>query len=454
MMIKDLESGAADRHNLVCLVVVFLYAAILVSATQAFAAAGYDRSGPWWKKVPRPLFGMAYTPEPSDYNNTAPEGDPKRTSCPQPAMCKYFDTDFANKDFSALWGPSGRNDLGTIRTRLKMNFIALYDWVGGFCRDHTPFLDAAWNGGTKPLMVTIPISNYNVATAFDPLTVSNIRSILYQAYGLNASGAGTPKINPAVSMWRIGNEVQRNGIPPANAAEVAKIIVNFEKDKRIPVDQQLVFTSDADFVLLDGKPAGIARLLALKAAFINAGLSDIWYKRYIASFNTINDASFIDNYVKSVFPAQDDFKQGKGLSLFFTEYGQNSKEACDYIKKTTDPTLNCNLLADQNKAQAQYNKAEFQVGSALAKTAITSGTGYFYGFAVFQWQDAFWKCPAEYSSGMRCTQSLFGIQTVGAKTMDGQIPGGACGLRPATYPVNKLDPKPVFNEIPGALGVK
>ena len=451
--IQNAKSKAPNRCNVSPLIVgILLCGVIFLSAAQALA--GYDRSGPWWKLVPRPLLGMAYTAEPSDYNNKAPMDSPKRTSCPQPFKCKYFDSDFANSDFSALWGSPGRNDLSTIRTVLKMNFITLYDWSGGFCRNHTPFLNAAWNGGKNPLMVTIPISNYNVQTAFDPVTRSNIRSILFQAYGLDANGSGTPKINPAVSMWRIGNEVQFNGIALKNAAEVAKIIENFEKEKRIPAGQQLVFTSDIDFRILNNQPPGISQLLALKAAFINAGLSDIWYKRFIASFNTKNPAPFIENYVKNVFPRQGDFSQGAGLPLFFTEYGQNSKEACDYIKANVNPKLNCSLLADQNKAQAEYDAAEFKVGSALAKTAQNSATGYFYGFAVFQWQDAFWKCPAEYTNGKWCTESLFGIQTVGPKTMDGQIAGGACGLQRTTYPVNKLQPKPVFNQIPGALGVK
>ncbi len=229
-------------------------------------------------------------------------------------MCKYFDTDFANSDFSLLWGSPGRNDLDTIRTGLKMNFIALYDWSGGFCRNHTPFLNAAWNGGTNPLKVTIPISNFNVQTAFDPVTRSNILSILYQAYGLNANGGGTPKINPAVSMWRIGNEVQKNGIAPKNAAEVAKIIVNFEKDKRIPNNQQLVFTSDVDFGILNSQQPGIFQLLALKAAFINAGLSDIWYRRFIASINTTKPRPVHRQLRQKCLPASGRFQPGQRLA--------------------------------------------------------------------------------------------------------------------------------------------
>ncbi len=435
----------------VTLVAAFcICAAIFASANQALAA-GYDRSGAWWSKVPKPLFGMAYTAEPSDYNNTAPLGNPARNVCPQPNACKYFDSDFANSDFSLLWGSgtNGRNDLGAIRN-LGMNFIALYDWSGGFCREHAPFLNAAWNSGTNPLMVTIPISDFNLTSVFNPVTQANILSILYEAYGLDQNGNGTPQINPAVSMWRIGNEVQLHGIALANAAEVAKIIINFEADKSIPDNQKLVFTSDVDFGIHGSQPPAISQLLALQSAFSNAGLSDIWHTRYIASINTTNPASFIENYVQNVFSNQGDFNTGAGLPMFFTEYGLDSNEACKYEKSTHHPNLDCNSISDENKAQAEYEKAEFQAGAALAKNSPTSS--FFYGFSVFQWQDAFWNCPNRYANGTSaCTESLFGIQTVGPKTTDGQISGGRCGLQATTYPVNTLDQKPIFADIPGAI---
>lgn len=428
--------------------VLLLCAAIFVSATQALAA-NYNRAGAWWTRVPDPLFGMAYTAEPSDYNNSAPMGSPERTSCPFPDACKYFDSDFTNADFSLLWGPSGRNDLGTIRG-LGMNFIALYDWAGGFCRDHKPFLDAAWNGGKNPLMVTIPISDTKVQNAFEPSGKADILSILYQAYGLDPNGNGTPNISPAASMWRIGNEVALHHIELNRVVQVVKIILNFEAEKGIPDNQKLVFTSDVDFGVQRGQPPGIAQMLDLQKAFNDAGLSDIWHTRFIASINTKNEAPLIQNYVTNVFPNQSDFSQGSGLPLFFAEYGLNSKEACEYIRDTTHQRLDCNSIADQNKAQAEYEKAEFETGAALAKNPPTSS--FFYGFSVFQWQDAFWKCPHEYVKGKTgCTESLFGIQTVGKQTATGNIAGGPCGLQPTTYPVNALDPKPIFSEIPGAL---
>src|SRR5215472_16828568 len=117
------ESTASKNYR-VSILVVLAIATVSMSAADAFAQ--YDRSGPWWSKVQRPLLGVAYTAEPSDYNLTS-------NVCPSPSTCKYFDSDFTNEDFSLLWGPAGRDDLDAIR-KLKMNFIALYDWVGGFCR--------------------------------------------------------------------------------------------------------------------------------------------------------------------------------------------------------------------------------------------------------------------------------------------------------------------------------
>jgi hypothetical protein len=259
------DSMNTENHYLSILVALVI-ASIFIPTKDSFAQ--YDRSGPWWGKVQRPLLGVAYTAEPSDY-------DLSSNVCPNPSTCKYFDSDFTNADFSLLWGPAGRNDLDAIR-KLKINFIALYDWAGGFCRNHKPFLTAALNNGSNPLMVAVPISDTKVATAFDPVEVTDIRTILYEVYGLDTSGNGTPTLNPAVAMWRIGNEVQLHQIHLANAVQVAKIIVDFENEKHIVDRDKLLFTSDVDFGILNGQPPGISQLIALQQAFINAGMSDIW----------------------------------------------------------------------------------------------------------------------------------------------------------------------------------
>jgi hypothetical protein len=301
--------------------------------------------------------------------------------------------------------------------------------------------------------VTIPISNFNVREMGSQ--TPNILSILYQAYGLDAQGNGTPNISSAVSMWRIGNEVEHSGIPAANAAKVAKIIVDFETQKNIPDSQKLVMTSDVDFGVKNGRAPGIQQVLALQRQFIDAGLSAIWYTRFIVSINTVNPASDINKFVTKTFPNQGDFTQGDALPMFFTETGRNGKEACEYIRDTKDRSLNCRTLADQNTGQDQFDTDVFKAGTALVSATDGALKSYFYGFSVFQWQDAFWKCPRDYknnyANGGACTESTFGIQTVGDLTMNAPITNNNCGLQGGTYPVNVLAPKPIFSDIPGTV---
>jgi hypothetical protein len=165
--------------------------------------------------------------------------------------------------------------------------------VGGFCRDHKPFLDAAWNNDDHPLMVTIPVSDTNVADVFNPVYHGQHSHDSFpgpwarrqwQRHSTNTSGR---------RLWRIGNEVQLHQIPLENAVQVFKIIVDFENEKGISDNQKLVFTSDVDFGVLGGQPPGIFQLLALKQAFVDAGMSDIWYTRFIASINTKNEGPLI-----------------------------------------------------------------------------------------------------------------------------------------------------------------
>jgi hypothetical protein len=400
-----------------CLVLIASFATASfqsLSAQNKPTAATYDRSGPWWQIVPRPLFSMAYTPEPSDYG--------AQFTCPFPDGCKYFDSDFYNSDFNLLWGPNGRNDLQTLSS-IHSNNLHLYDW--STCRDHIPFLNYASQNG---LTVWVPFSNYNVSDPYDPVRRANIENIFREVYGLDASNNGRKTPNPGVILWGIGNEYDINGYPAAFVAQVARIVVDMENAAGIADANKLIFTSPVSFAIRDGKPPAIQQILDLQTAFINAGLSDIWYTRFMASTATTNDAPFMQNYITSTFPNSGDFSSGDGLALFLSEYGANGQDACLFYH-ANDPA--CREPSQQqlrDQSQADYNAAEFQVGVELARSAPTSQTGYFYGFSVFQWQDAFWKCP-----GTICTESQFGIQRKSTQLTEGTIGGGKCGIPVNTY---------------------
>lgn len=110
----------------------------------------------------------------------------------------------------------------------------------------------------------------------------------------------------------------------------------------------------------------------------------------------------------------------------------------------------------KNRKQDAFDSQLFKAGTNLVSTTTSNPDlkSYFFGFAIFQWQDAFWKCADEYKKypeGKACTESTFGIQTVGDKTMTGTITNRNCGLLGGTYPVNAFEPKPIYGDIPGSL---
>ncbi len=408
----------------VCRALPLLLTLLFLAGVSRASAQTYDRSGPWWRVVPRPLHSVAYTPEPADYD--------AKFTCPYPDGCKYFDSDFYNADFKLLWGPGGRNDLKTLR-EIHVNNLHLYDW--STCRDHKSFLKHAEDNG---LTVWVPFSNYNVSDPFDPARRANIENIVREIYDLDQRNNGRKTHHGAAVIWGIGNEYDINGYPAANVAQVARIVVDLENAAGIPDSEKLVFTSPVSFAALNGKPAAIQQILALQKAFIAAGLSDVWYKRFLASAATTNDAAFMRNYIDHTFPAAGDFSKGEGLPLFLSEYGANGEDACLLLHHGDSACKAPEHQSLRDRSQQEYNAAEFKVATALDNTAAASKTAYFYGFSVFQWQDAFWKCP-----GTICTESQFGIQKRGAHLTEGTVAGGKCGI-PAgrfKYPVVQLEHK-------------
>jgi hypothetical protein len=408
---------------------------VLVPLSALAQGPVYSRQGPWWARIPHPLLSMAYTPEPSDYG--------AQFTCGFPDGCKYFDSDFYNSDFALLWGPGGRNDLGTLQS-IHANNLHLYDW--STCRDHIPFLNYAAQNG---LTVWVPFSNYNVSDPYDPARRANIQNIVREVYGLDANNRGRKTPSPGVILWGIGNEYDINQYPADNVAQVARIVVDLENAAGIPDSEKLVFTSPVSFAIVGDDPPAIKQILDLQTAFIAAGLSDVWYNRFLASAATTNDAAFMQNYITNTFPAQGDFSRGAGLALFLSEYGANGEDACKFYNPNTGNL--CTAPGNQalrDDAQNEYNAAEFKVGIALSNAPSSSATGYFYGFSVFQWQDAFWKCPGE-----NCTEAQFGIQRKGTPRTEGTIGGGRCGIPKNTfkYPVVNLVPKAAWQSTVNAF---
>lgn len=224
--------------------------------------------------------------------------------------------------------------------------------------------------------------------------------------------------------------------PPTSAprADVVKIIVDYENSLGITDADKLLFTSPISFAVFDRRDApGIAKLQELKEAFRAAGLEDIWYTRFVASLNPFSDGKFMDNYLKTTYP-DNMSSNGTTLPLFFSEFGQNADDACGQLGG------DCSTQFLRNAAQAKYETA--QINSVLPYAKIPGG--YFYGFAIFQWQNEFFKTGPEAQWGV--VELEQGKPPTGTATIPG---GGPCGIptNRFKYPIDQLTQKPNFSAI-------
>jgi hypothetical protein len=234
-------------------------ALLLVGPLQPGTALGQAAIPPELTKL-RPIKGVAYDPKPSDFPL---DGAP-------PAA--YFDSDFFNRDFTAMWGDAGdgsRKDLDIIKNTAGLNFIHLYNWNPQ--RDHTSFLDAAEARGLK---LWIPISNFTAQVVVGDIcgtcgkkgyqaAFKIIEGIFDQIY------RGTTTPHAAAALWGIYNEYDINPIDPETVAFAIQSILTLEKQKGIPPANRLPITvvvSDAMFAR-DGRNGRTrAQLAALERA--------------------------------------------------------------------------------------------------------------------------------------------------------------------------------------------
>lgn len=210
----------------------------------------------------RPMKGIAYSPAPSDDAQMHGHG-----MTPNPNMT-YFDTDFYNDDFMALWSnvdvnmQSGRNDLDTMKNA-GINFLHLYNWNGAYGdaewgRDHNRFLDAANEKGIK---VWMPISNYTHQIINNQVGPENWRPRGYADAYKNIKGIfdavyrGGKTPHPAVVMWDIYNEYDitdagKNPYDPAEIAFIAQAIITLENEAGISKENRLPITSPTSAALM------------------------------------------------------------------------------------------------------------------------------------------------------------------------------------------------------------
>ena len=205
----------------------------------------------------RPIKGIAYDPKPSDFFQLA-----------------YFDSDFFNSDFTAIWGDDGnagsRRDLEVFQDA-GLNFLHLYNWNAQRV-NHTTFLDAA---NTRGIKVMVPISNFTAQTIEGVVPDCPTCPLGYQAAFNLVKGIfdqvylGTTTPHPAAAMWGIYNEYDLNKINPVDVAFVVQALLTLEDQAGVPAANRLPITSPVSDATWDvDHRAGLSRAQA--AAFQRA----------------------------------------------------------------------------------------------------------------------------------------------------------------------------------------
>lgn len=293
----------------------------------------------------RPFIGMNYQPSPSNYN-----------SLPPPPV--YFDSDFWNADFPALWGDTantqgvvGRDDISKIRTA-GCNLIKGYNYDP--LRNHSSFLEYC---DDHDLKVFIPISNFFIDGGGTPEETAPIiqDAITY----------------PSVIGITIGNEL----IGMQNAQAIAQI---FSMIVALDTQNKLVCTSPLQVF----DPTGLTfpeMATTIQTAIASIGLLSQYNSKWFHSANVYPPIPI------DVFLATWQTSIHGDLPLMFTEYGRWSSEG--------------EML--QADSITQQNSGIFGLSGRKYAT--------FLGACLFEWSDELWK-PATSENTAEQEQS-FGITT-------------------------------------------
>jgi hypothetical protein len=435
-------------------------ASLVIAAALAAASALAQSSIPPNLTQLRPIRCIAYDPKPSDFFQNA-----------------YFDSDFFNSDFTAIWGddgqPGARKDLATF-ARARLNMLHIYNW-NAQRTNHTAFLDAANQQGIK---VMIPISNFTAQTitgTTDCPTCPNgyqaafnlVQGIFNQVY---VGGSTTP--HPAAAMWSIYNEYDLNGYDPANVVFVVQALLTIENQAGIPAANRLPITtpvSDATWqqaarssrpfqlrAALDraaqqwlaanpGKadsdlPGAVLAIMAIsntlsdsqtktsyESSFdsgpvtVSSVPADFWKTRWIASSNPFRVGTALTDFLtnpaqfQSAWPGTTNFNTLP--PLFFAEMGFSQKDAGFDLAR-----------------QASVVLGQIQATAPLARNASSTPQGYFLGSCFFQhtFVDAS-KFEAFDTTG-----------SFSARSASSTAPCPACGQG---WRVDALTPLPVWNSV-------
>ena len=331
--------------------------------------------------------GVTYSPTPTDYTGSG--------------AGTYYDSDFCNDDFQALWGKDssgvGREDVKHISQMLGAKYIRLYDWNTPQQRNHKPFLNECNKYGIK---VLVPISNYFVGL-YDQGQSSEADGFIKDIVGELVTDG---KFHPAVVMITVGNEPELNNKSTNAVVQAIEAVIKAQVALGVTDANMMPISVPEDFGTY-GEPSkpGIVRLKTVRdaiAASTYLSGKNFLTTMYVAAMQTSNPGTDVTTWLNGTFPAAfpNDY-------VIFTELGRDD------------------ITAGGPAAQATFDKAvwEAAVGSSNKKAL---------GGCIFSFTNQNFKTGTEAAYGMNTKTP----SAVVAHTKSG-----------APYPVDTLTPKPVYN---------
>ena len=331
--------------------------------------------------------GVTYSPTPTNYTGSG--------------AGTYYDSDFCNDDFQALWGKDssgvGREDIKNIAQKLGAKYVRLYDWNTPQSRNHKPFLDECNNYGIK---VLVPISNYFVGL-YDQGQGSEADGFIKEIVGeLVTSG----KFHPAVVMITVGNEPELHGKSTSAVVKAIEAVVKAQEQLGVTDTDMLPISVPEDFGTY-GEPTkpGIVRLQTVRdaiAASTYLSGKNFLTTMYVAAMQTSNPGTDVTKWLNETFPDAfpDDY-------VILTELGRDD------------------ITAGGLSEQAAFDKKAWEA-------VIGSSNNKALGACIFSFTNQNWKGGTEAAYGMN-TKTHSSIVAYTKSNQD--------------YPVDTLTPKPVFN---------
>lgn len=329
--------------------------------------------------------GVTYSPTPTDYTGSG--------------VGTYYDSDFCNDDFQALWGEGQfyRGDIKNIAQMLGAKYIRLYDWNAPPARNHKTFLNESNNYGVK---VLVPISNYFVGL-YDQGQSSEADGFIKD---IVAELLTNGKFHPAVAMITVGNEPELQGKSTSAVVKAIEAVVKAQEQLGVADADMLPISVPEDFGTY-GEPTkpGIVRLQTVRdaiAASTYLSGKNFLTTMYVAAMQTSNPGTDITKWLNDTFPAAfpDDY-------VIITELGRDD------------------ITAGGLNEQAAFNKAAWEaVTGSSNKKAL--------GALIFSFTNQNWKGGTEAAYGMNTkTHGTYVAYTTSDQP----------------YPVDILTPKPVYN---------